>query len=92
MAAISVQRKPDPLQAWEITDVPSLLVALTDMIGLGYLGAPITDGTGQIKRLEIKMRDQDPIQVAFGEWLVLDITPRRLTAEEFAANYDLAEA
>lgn len=85
----TVQRKPVDLTGWQLTDQTDMVTALTALKRQGWRGAISYDDQADVWRLELNA-DQPARQIvaSIGDWLVLDIGLRKLSAAEFDANYD----
>ncbi|WP_293308901.1 hypothetical protein [Mycolicibacterium sp.] len=85
--AIQLQRKPDPLEAWHLSDEMKMYEAYLAAKALGWRGAIAGDGPSS--RLELHADNPDRSLIAeMGDWLVLDVDLRRITDAQRAANYD----
>ena len=89
--SVTVRRQQVDLTAWELVDQADMVAALTALKGQGWRGAISYDDTRDSWRLELNA-DSPARQIiaAVGDWLVLDIELRKLSAAEFDANYDEA--
>lgn len=86
---ITVQHKPTPLTAWQLTDQSIMLECLSYLTGLGWRGGINYNAVTDSWRIELNA--DDPIRqvtAETGDWLVLDVGLRKLTDQEFSDNYD----
>ena len=89
--AVTVRRQPVDLVGWQLIDQADMVTALTALKGQGWRGAISYDDSRDEWRLELNA-DQPAQQIiaATGDWLVLDISLRKLSVAEFNANYATA--
>ena len=88
--AITVQRKPVPLQAWHLADAAAMLAALDDLATVGWRGG--LTNVGAVWRIELNADDPTRQVVAeTGDWLIDDFGLRALSAEDYDDNYEVAE-
>lgn len=86
--AIVLTRKPVELTAWSLTDQSAMLDALTFLSGQGWRGA-VSQFEGGGWRLELNADNPTRQVIAeLGDWLVLDMGLRKLTAAECEDNYE----
>jgi hypothetical protein len=84
---ISVVRKPLPLSAWPLVNQAAMLEALTYLTEQGWRGA-LTQSAGGWT-LELNADDPTRQVVAqIGDWLILDMGLRRISDDDYAANYE----
>jgi hypothetical protein len=86
----TLRRKPVDLTAWHLIDLTQMAAAFTALTTEGWRGGISADSTGAL-RLELN-RDNPARQViaAIGDWLVLDMGLRLISATECSDNYDEA--
>lgn len=86
---MTVRRQPVDLVGWQLIDQADMVAALTALKGQGWRGAISYDDSRDAWRLELNA-DQPTQQIiaATGDWLVMDISLRKLSAVEFNANYE----
>ena len=82
-------RKPAPLPAWHLADQNDMVAALTALKDDGWRGTVAYDDSTNGWRLEL-LTDHPTRQIiaAVGDWLVIDMGLRLLTAQDCADNYD----
>jgi hypothetical protein len=85
-----LRRKDVDLQAWHLTDLSAMAAAFSVLTSQGWRGGISSDQNGDL-RLELNRDEADQIIASIGDWLVLDMGVRLLTATECAENYDEAE-
>ena len=84
---ITVTRKPLELTAWNFADQAAMLDALTVLSAQGWRGA-ISQFEGGW-RLELNADNPTRQVIAeLGDWLVVDMGLRKLTAAELQNNYE----
>lgn len=85
----TLRRKPVDLPAWHLTDMTQMAAAFTALTVEGWRGGINADQYGEL-RLEVN-RDNPSQQIVahIGDWLVLDIELRRLTASQFDDHYEI---
>lgn len=89
---VSLNRKPVPLTAWQLTDQAQMLDALSFLSGQGWRGAISFNPNSEEWRLELNADNPDRHLVAnSGEWLVVDMGLRLLSDSEFNDNYEVAD-
>jgi hypothetical protein len=85
-----VRRKPVDLQAWHLTDLTQMAEAFSALTADGWRGGINADAGGAL-RLELNQDNPTRhIVAALGDWLVLDMGLRLISATECADNYDEA--
>jgi hypothetical protein len=86
----TVRRKPVDLRAWHLVDLPTITEAFSELTAEGWRGGISASATGEL-RLELN-RDNPTRQViaGVGDWLILDMGLRLMSAAECAENYDEA--
>jgi hypothetical protein len=84
----TLRRKPVDLAAWHLTDLTQMAAAFTVLTADGWRGGISSDQNGSL-RLELN-RDSPREQIigGIGDWLVLDMGLRLISAAECADNYD----
>lgn len=87
--SVTVRRQQVDLTAWQLVDQADMVAALTALKASGWRGAISYDDSRDSWRLELNA-DNPPRQIiaAVGDWLILDIGLRKLSAAEFDANYN----
>lgn len=89
--SVTVRRQQVDLTAWQLIDQSDMVAALTALKASGWRGAISYDDTRDSWRLELNADNPTRQVIAtVGDWLVLDIGLRKLTAGEFDENYDEA--
>lgn len=89
--SVTVRRQQVDLTAWQLIDQADMVTALTALKASGWRGAISYDDTRDSWRLELNADNPTRQVIAtVGDWLVLDIGLRKLTAAEFDDNYDEA--
>lgn len=85
---VVLTRKPVGLTAWELVDQSAMLDALTVLSADGWRGAVLqADGGGWLLELNADSPTRQVV-ARVGDWLVVDMELRKLSAEECAANYE----
>lgn len=86
----TLRRKPVDLPAWHLTDLTQMAAAFTALTTDGWRGGISSDQDGSL-RLELNREDpHGQIIAQIGDWLVLDMGLRLISATECADNYDEA--
>jgi hypothetical protein len=88
---VQLQRKPDPLTAWQLTDEAVMFEVYRYAKALGWRGGVNDNGQGA-SYLELNADNPSRGFIAeVGDWVVMDIDLRKLTNAECEANYTLTE-
>ena len=87
--SVTLQRKQIDLTAWYLGDQSDMVAALTALKSEGWRGAITYNDSADVWWLELNA-DSPTRQVlaTAGDWLVLDMGLRKLSAAELADNYD----
>jgi hypothetical protein len=86
----TLRRKLVDLPAWHLTDLTQMAAAFTALTTDGWRGGISSDQSGSL-RLELNRDDpREQIIAGIGDWLVLDLGLRLISATERADNYDEA--
>lgn len=84
-----VRRKPVDLTGWQLGDQAAMLDALSVLSGQGWRGALSFNPLDQVWRIELNADDPARQVIAHtGDWLVLDMGLRCLSAQEYTENYE----
>lgn len=87
---MAVRRKPVDLTGWQLSDQAAMLEALSALSGQGWRGAISYDPLNAVWRLELNADDPArQVQAVTGDWLVVDMGVRKLSAAEFSDNYEV---
>lgn len=86
---MAVRRKPVDLTGWQLSDQAAMLEVLSVLSGQGWRGAVSYNPVDEVWRVELNA--DDPIRQVIaetGDWLVVDMGLRCLSAQDFDDNYE----
>ena len=89
--SVSLRRKDIDLPAWHLVDQAAMLDALGYLMGQGWRGGLTANPGDGSWRLELNADNPTRQVIAeTGDWIVLDMELRKLSAAECNANYEAA--
>lgn len=87
---ITLHRKTVALTAWHLTDQNQMLAALSHLTDQGWRGSITYNPVIQAWRIELNADNPTRQVIAdTGDWLIVDVGLRKLTAAECAENYEV---